>query len=120
MLTGTTAEGALLTVGAVFTRVAATFVASALRGSHVQIQNASTPISVTHTNTGITITNTGPIYATRSYPRIVMTACMLASDQLFSAVGTDPKRSVHALCSSSWARDRVSLNVDSHALLHPI
>ena len=40
------------------------------------------------------------VYATRSYPRIVMTACMLASDQLFSAVGTDPKRSVHALCSS--------------------
>ena len=99
--TGTTEEGALRTVGAVFTRVAATLVASALRGTHVQIQNASTPISVTHTNTDITITNTGLMCAMRSYSQIAMTVCMLASDQLFSAVGTDPKRSVHALCSST-------------------
>ena len=79
-------QGALLTVGAVFTRVAATFVVSTQCGTHVQIQNASTPISVTHTNTDMTITNTGPMYATRPHTRIVMTVCMLTNGQSLSAV----------------------------------
>ena len=117
MSTGTTEEGALRSVGAVFTRVAATLVASALRGSHVQIQNASTPISVTHTNTDITITNTGLMCAMRSYSQIAMTVCMLASDQLFSAVRTGPERPVYALCSSTMiSGSRLPGRVSKHAL----